>query len=70
MIQAVFTISPSHILSSSISVSQLTSWFQRKTPGAAIELKYLANKRDVSIVTPLSEPHQQGLELDLQPSYW
>ena len=70
MIQAVFTASPSHILSWSISISQLTSWFQLKTLGAAIELKYLANTRDVSIIAPLSEPHQQGLELDLQPSYW
>ena len=37
--------------------------------GTAIELKYLANTRDISIVTPLIEPHQQGLGLDLQPSY-
>ena len=34
MIQAVFTASPSHILSWSISISQLTSWFQLKTLGA------------------------------------
>jgi hypothetical protein len=35
MNQTVFTVSPSHILSSSISVSQLTSRFQLKMLGAA-----------------------------------
>ena len=65
MIQAVFTVSPSHILSWSISISQLTSWFQLKTVGGTNASSDEANVLEKSI---LSVVHR-GRELVLGSDY-
>ena len=51
MIQAVFTDPPSHTLSSSISVNQLTSWFRLKTLGAAeMERRSVNSRSGIGVV--------------------